>query len=48
MGEFACVSMVEKKWFQYFGHRWKWSDGGVGLRIKLYLKNYHICEFVPQ
>ena len=27
--------MVEKKWFQYFGHRWKWSDGGVGLRIKL-------------
>ena len=35
MGEFACVSMVEKKWYQYFGHRWKWSDGGVGLRIKL-------------
>ena len=35
MGEFACVSMVEKKWYQYTGHRWKWSDGGVGLRIKL-------------
>ena len=35
MGEFACVSMVEKKWYQYIGHRWKWSDGGVGLRIKL-------------
>jgi len=35
MGEFACVSMVEKKWYQYMGHRWKWSDGGVGLRIKL-------------
>ena len=35
MGEFACVGMVEKKWYQYIGHRWKWSDGGVGLGIKL-------------
>ena len=35
MGEFACVSLKEKKWFQYCGHRWKKSDNGYGLRIKL-------------
>ena len=35
MGEFACVSLVEKKWYQFMGHRWKLSDGGIGLRIKL-------------
>jgi P4 family phage/plasmid primase-like protien len=35
MGEFACVSMVEKKWFQFIKHRWKNSDAGIGLRIKL-------------
>ena len=35
MGEFACTSLVEKKWFQFMGHRWKNSDGGIGLRIKL-------------
>jgi P4 family phage/plasmid primase-like protien len=35
MGEFACVSMVEKKWYQFLGHKWKESDAGIGLRIKL-------------
>jgi len=35
MGEFACVSMVEKKWYQFMGHKWKESDAGIGLRIKL-------------
>lgn len=35
MGEFACVSLKEKKWFQYYKHRWKLSDNGYGLRIKL-------------
>ena len=35
MGEFACVSLKEKKWFQYSGHRWKISDNGYGLRIRL-------------
>ena len=35
MGEFACTSLVEKKWFQFMGRRWKNSDGGIGLRIKL-------------
>jgi P4 family phage/plasmid primase-like protien len=35
MGEFACVSLKEKKWYQYCLHRWKISDNGYGLRIKL-------------
>ena len=35
MGEFACVSLKEKKWFQYHKHRWKISDNGYGLRIRL-------------
>ena len=35
MGEFACVSLKEKKWFQYYKHRWKISDNGYGLRIRL-------------
>ena len=35
MGEFACVSMVDKKWYQFINHRWKISDAGIGLRLKL-------------
>jgi P4 family phage/plasmid primase-like protien len=35
IGEFACVSMVDKKWYQFVEHRWKESDAGVGLRMKL-------------
>ena len=35
MGEFACVSLKEKKWYQFLGHRWSESDLGLGLRLKL-------------
>tara|TARA_A100001015_G_scaffold255204_1_gene296501 strand:- start:1052 stop:2560 length:1509 start_codon:yes stop_codon:yes gene_type:complete len=34
-GKFACVSLIEKKWYEFGKNRWKESDGGIGLRILL-------------
>lgn len=32
---YKCVSIKNKTWYQYVGHRWVECDGGVGLRHKI-------------
>jgi hypothetical protein len=32
---YKCVSIKNRTWYQYVGHRWMECDGGVGLRNKI-------------
>lgn len=32
---YKCVSIKNRTWYQYVGHRWTECDGGVGLRNKI-------------
>ena len=42
--DFVCASIKNRYWYEYRGHRWLYSDSGLGLRLKLsddLWKEYH-------
>lgn len=33
--DFVCASIKNRYWYEFRGHRWMYSDSGLGLRLKL-------------